>query len=98
MKEPDKQGNRGSQGCRIWSFTPGKMLSFDWNFPPDIPSLRYSGAMTHVTLLFDEVRGKVRVRFRQLGWQQGDDWAAGYAYFDKAWSYVLEQLKRRFEK
>lgn len=99
MSEPDKQGKRGSQGCKVLSYIPHEMLAFEWNFPPSIESLRYSGAKTHVVLRFAELPdGRVRVRFAQMGWQKGEDWDKGYAYFDKAWSYVLDQLKARMEK
>jgi hypothetical protein len=47
---------------------------------------------------FDEPRpGKVRVRFAQLGWQQGEDWDAGYAYFDAAWDGALGRLVEHFQ-
>lgn len=98
MTEPDDQGKRGSEGCKVLSFIPKEMLSFEWNFPPKVPSLRYSGAKTHVVLQFEEVGEKVRVRFRQFGWQEGEDWDRGYEYFDRAWSWVFDRLKKRFEE
>ncbi len=98
MKEPDESGKRGSEGCRVLSFVPGEMLSFEWNFPPAVPTLRKSGAKTHVVLRFFDLDGSVRVRFSQLGWQEGDDWKAGYDYFDRAWSWVLQNLKKHFDE
>lgn len=93
----DERGKSGTQGCKLLSYLPKEMLSFEWNFPPEIPSLRYRDAKTHVVLLFDEVgRGMVRVRFAQLGWQEGEDWEQGYAYFDSAWTWVFEQLQKHF--
>ena len=98
MAEPDGQGKRGSQGCKVLSFIPREMLAFEWNFPPRVPALRRSGAKTHVVLRFEELPGgKVRVRFDQLGWKEGPDWDKGYAYFDKAWDWVLANLKKHFE-
>jgi hypothetical protein len=38
------------------------------------------------------------VRFAQLGWQNGEDWDRGYAYFDKAWDWVLAEMKKNLER
>ncbi len=97
--EPDHNGKRGSEGCKVLSYLPKEMLSFEWTFPPSIPTLRDRDAKTHVVLRFDPIgERRVRVRFSQLGWQAGEDWDAGYAYFDKAWDGVLKKLENRFEK
>ncbi|MCB9849245.1 MAG: SRPBCC domain-containing protein [Phycisphaerales bacterium] len=96
---PDaEEGKRGGESARVLSYIPLEMFSFEWTFPPKIPALRDAGAKTHVVLRFDELDdGNTRVRFDQLGWGVGEDWDAGYAYFDKAWSYVLDLLKSHFE-
>lgn len=96
--EPDERGRRGGQGARILAFAPHEMLSFDWTFPPSIPSLRAGDARTRVTVRFEEIgNGRVRVDFTQAGWQEGEDWDAGYAYFDEAWSFVLDRLQASLE-
>lgn len=93
----DERGKSGTQGCKLLSFVPHEMLSVEWNFPPAVPTLRNSDAKTHVVLNFDDLGdGRVRVRFAQLGWQDGEDWQQGYAYFDKAWSWVFAQLEKKF--
>lgn len=94
----DERGVRGSEGSRVLAFVPRQMLAFDWTFPPAVPSLRSSGAKTQVVVFFDELGGgRVRVRFVQHGWEEGSDWEAGRAYFDRAWSWVLDQLKSELE-
>lgn len=91
------EGQRGAEGCRVLSYLPYTMFSFEWNFPPKVPTLRAAGAKTQVVLHFDDQGdGTTRVRLDQLGWQAGDDWDAGYAYFDKAWAFVLDLLARHF--
>ncbi len=96
MSEPDKQGNRGSEGCKVLSYIPNEMLAFEWNFPPAVEKLRYSGAKTQVVLQFKSQNdGRVRVRFAQLGWQEGEDWDKGYSYFDQAWDKVMERFAAR---
>jgi len=89
-------GEQGSEDCRILSFLPKKMLSFEWNAPPQFGELR--GKHTQVILHFEEVRpGQVKVTFDQLGWGKGEEWDKLYEYFDKAWDQVLNNLKKRFE-
>lgn len=95
---PDEHGRRGGEGARVLAFLPETMLAFTWTFPPAVPSLRGAGATTQAVVLLDELgEGQVRVRFAQHGWGEGEDWDAGYAYFDRAWSYVLQRLKETLE-
>ncbi len=99
MKKPDASGKRGSESCKILSYIPWEMLSFEWNFPPGVPSLRNSGAKTHVVLRFKSLGlSQTRVDFAQVGWKDGEDWDKGYAYFDKAWTWVFGRLKEREAK
>lgn len=96
--EPDESGRRGGEGARVLAFLPHEMLAFDWTFPPAVPALRASGAKTQVVLLFDELaEGGVRVRFAQHGWGEGEDHDRGYEYFDRAWSWVLQTMKKSLE-
>jgi uncharacterized protein YndB with AHSA1/START domain len=88
-------GSRGSEECRMLSYLPMEMLSFSWNAPPDFGDLRKKH--TIVVLQFEELEpGKVKVVLSQLGCGKGEDWDKLYDYFDKAWSYVLGNLKKRF--
>ena len=97
--DPDEQGRRGSEGSRVLAFLPTEVLAFDWRFPRDIPSLRYSDNRTQVVVQFDDLGDKgTRVRFSQHGWQEGEDWDRGYRYFDEAWTWVLNEMKRQLEQ
>lgn len=88
-------GLKGSEDCKILSYLPMEMLSFDWSAPPEFGDLR--NRRTQVILQFEEIEPeKVKVKFSQYGWGKGEDWNRLYDYFDKAWSYVLGNLKKRF--
>jgi len=88
-------GSRGSEDCKVLSYLPMEMLSFEWNAPPEFGDLR--GKHTTVVLQFDEIGpGQVKVKLSQLGWGKGEEWNKLYEYFDKAWSSVLGNLKKRF--
>ena len=97
---PDQPpGARGSDGCRVLSYLPMRMLSFEWNAPPSIPKLRESDAKTHVIIEFEEVEaGQVTVTLSQLGLGQGEEWDKYYEYFDAAWGRVLDGLVKHFQR
>ena len=87
-------GSRGSEGCKILSFLPEKMLSFSWNAPPQYPSVRNDEYKTWVVVDFKALEDhKTEITLHHLGWKQGEEWEAVYAYFDKAWERVLEWLE-----
>ena len=90
-----RRGSRGSEGCRVLSYVPPKMLSFSWNAPPEFGELRKTHTIV-VVRLEDGGRGKVKVLLSQHGWGKGKEWDKLYDYFDKAWSSVLGNLKKRF--
>lgn len=91
-------GMRGADGMRILAFEPERRLAFTWNAPPSIPAIRGQRTMVVVELQ-PAGEGRTKLRFTHLGWGEGTDWDAAYAYFDKAWStFVLPNLKHRFEK
>lgn len=87
-------GLQGSEGCRVLSYLPKTMLSFDWNAPPAYPDVREE--RTWVVVQFEEAADGVRVTLSHLGWGDGRDWDAVFGYFEQAWSLVLARLQRRF--
>ena len=83
------EGERGSEGCKVLSYLPQKMLSFSWNAPPKFEKVRNHTYQTWVVLEMEENI----LTLTHLGWPEGQEWNDVYDYFDKAWSYVFEQLK-----
>jgi|GEM_PF-888404 len=91
------EGQRGGEGCRILSFVPGEMLSFTWNAPPSMPTVRQS--RTWVVLTFQPLENnQTRVVLAHLGWQEGEEWQKAIQYFSHAWEIVLGRLQYRFQK
>jgi uncharacterized protein YndB with AHSA1/START domain len=88
-------GSKGSEDCHVLNSLPMRMLSFEWNAPPEFGPLR--NQRTIVVILLDAIDNRqVKVSLFHYGWGKGNDWDKLYAYFDRAWGYVLENLKRRF--
>jgi len=92
--DSDENGLRGSQGSKVLSLLHNELLIFDWPFPPSTPMLRNTGAKTHVLIQFaDTDDGRCRVKLKQYGWQDGEEWDKGFAYFEKVWPAVLLQFR-----
>ncbi|MDJ0954692.1 MAG: SRPBCC domain-containing protein [Acidimicrobiia bacterium] len=87
------EGSRGSEGCKILAYVPGESLSFTWNAPPHLP-LRETN--TWVVLTFAPVAAGTSLRLVHTGFLTGPDWDDYLAYFDRAWSYVLDLLREHW--
>lgn len=91
------KGSRGSEDCKVLSFLPMRMLSFEWNAPPSFGDLRYT--KTRVVITFDKkADDTTAVTLSHLGWGAGDDWDELYNYFDQAWASVLKSLSDHFSE
>jgi uncharacterized protein YndB with AHSA1/START domain len=90
-------GLKGADEMRYMALQPKKMLSFDWNAPPSLPEARQQ--RTFVIVRFEPVSAtSTKVTIHHVGWGDGGEWDKSYAYFDRAWGFVLGNLKSRFEK
>jgi len=89
-------GNKGADDMRFLAVQPMKMISFDWNAPPHLPEARAQRTVVIVRFApVDEQR--TRVTLHHTGWGEGGQWDQAYAYFDRAWTGVLGNLKSRFD-
>jgi uncharacterized protein YndB with AHSA1/START domain len=89
-------GERGAEGMRILAFQRPVMLSFTWNSPPHLATVR--GQMTHVVIRFESLDSdSTRVTLCQDGWGIGSEWDQAYEYFQVAWlKIVLPRLLESF--
>lgn len=97
------RGSRGSETCRVLSFIPNRMLSFTWNAPPHLDKTRFQHTWV-VVELFDmpalekDAPVATRVVITHMGWpasgmRDEPQWAETFAYFETAWTGVLNQLE-----
>ena len=89
------RGSQGSEGCRVLSFLPDRMLSFTWNAPPELARTRPQH--TWVVVSFDDVSGGTRVTLDHLGWparglKEDPQWEETFSYFDRAWGGLMKGL------
>lgn len=93
---PDQpSGLRGSEGCRILSYLPEEMLSFEWNAPPNIPTLRTERirGQTWVVLQFKKTHaGGTDLSLSHVMPKVGRDWQEYHEYFGSSWDIVLARL------
>jgi len=91
------EGSRGSEGCKLLTYVPYKMLSFEWTAPPNIPELRSKNILSRVMVEFNEIApNQTKVTITHQGFGESPGWDKAYDYFDKAWDYVLNSLDKAF--
>ncbi len=101
--KPDApEGSRGSEGCEVLSYEPGRMVSFSWGAPPTMPRLREARGQIVVVTLLDEGTNRTRVRLTHHHWPENggelQEIGAAQAYFEKAWPSVLEAMRDHFAR
>ncbi|MBV6647964.1 MAG: SRPBCC domain-containing protein [Cyclobacteriaceae bacterium] len=90
------KGLQGSEGCKILSYLPQRMLTFSWNAPPEYAEVR--GQHTWVVLEFEELPAyQTEILLTHLGWQEGEEWNEVFQYFDQAWDQVIKWLIESFQ-
>jgi uncharacterized protein YndB with AHSA1/START domain len=88
-------GSRGSESCKILSYLPDEMLSFEWNAPPQFSTIRGQHTWVVIQLGCDGVSA-TRVKLSHVGWGEGAEWDQAFEYFRRAWEIVFDRLVRRF--
>ena len=87
------EGSRGGEGCKVLAFQPDRMLTVTWNAPHHLPAVRDEKTCVILDFVPEPVAG-TRVTRTHVGWGEGGEWDAAYAYFDRAWDLVLSRLVR----
>lgn len=93
------KGSQGGEGCRVLSFLPMEMLSFEWNAPSEFLEVRKQQMRKHtwvVVQFYPLAQDQARVRLTHLGWREGEEWEKVFQYFLRAWDIVLGRLELTF--
>ena len=89
------EGSRGSEGCLFHSVRPMEQLVFEWNAPPELPTVRR--LRTLVYLDFRPLPGnRTELTLRNFGYGDGPEWAKAKAYLGQAWPAVLGSLEKKY--
>lgn len=71
------------------------MLAVSWNAPPQFPLVRR--LRTQVILHFEDAgAGCCLVRLVNHGYGEGEEWDQVFAYFERAWDYVMTNFAESF--
>lgn len=99
MSKDAPKGSRGSEGCKLLAYVPYEMLCFEWTSPPKVHELRDAGILTRVMVEMDEIAAnQTLVTITHSGFGSDDVWDRNYAYFERAWPYVLNNLAKTFRE
>jgi uncharacterized protein YndB with AHSA1/START domain/predicted enzyme related to lactoylglutathione lyase len=86
-------GSKGSEGCKVLSFLPGKYFSFSWNAPPQFSEVRNSDYKTWIVVQLNDIgNSQTEVTLSHLGWPKDERWTPVFDYFSKAWDEVMNSL------
>jgi len=95
FNEEKPEGFKGSEGCKVISFSPNKMLAFTWNSPPQFTGPRRSSSKTTVEIALKAIsENQTEVTISHTNWPKEADWDEVFEYFDTAWDIVLNNLSR----
>jgi uncharacterized protein YndB with AHSA1/START domain len=105
--EDPKGSTYGTAGARVLAAEPDRFFAFEWivfagaehkgrQAPPyAAPALRTPQPLpTWVELSFEPTRGGARVSLRHFGFGDGEPYARSLAWFTRAWSGALRQMKQ----
>jgi len=86
-----------TKGCKLLSYAPGEMISFQWSLPGDMfPN--FPKAATWVVVTMHSIDSShTRLIIEQLGWGTGAEWDHAYTHMENGWNMVIEQTHQRFQ-
>ena len=85
-----------TKGCKVLSYLPEEMLSFQWSLPGDVfPELPKGGTWVVVTMRA-VAPDRTRVTISHLGWGDGAVWDRAYAHMQRGWADLAQRFEQRF--
>jgi len=88
-------GTRGGEGNIILVLEPEKRLSFTWNAPASQPETRNQHTVIDLRMtVLSPTRTEIELLHRGFG--VGTAWDETYAYFQTAWTTVMDRLITHF--
>ncbi|HEX5461777.1 MAG TPA: SRPBCC domain-containing protein [Steroidobacteraceae bacterium] len=87
-----------TKDCKLLSYLPGEMISFQWSLPGDVFPELPKAATWVVVQLRPQGASRTEVRVTQLGWGTGPVWDRAYAHMQIGWEMAVTMLEQRFER
>ena len=92
--DPSNRNENSTLGCKITSFLPGKILSFEWRGPvPYADLMNVNPFPTWVSINFEALEtNKTIIHFRHSGWGVGERWSKAKQWQTNAWDMAFKDL------
>lgn len=99
------KGEQGTEGSRLLSFVPERMLSFEWGIPPHFKEVRKQAHTlwnrTWVVVFFRERSQpgsgpQTEIELWHEGFGDSPQWDEVRAYLDRGWDGILRRLVKLF--
>lgn len=87
-------GNQGNEGCVITQYQPEEKIAFQWVAPPKFADER-STKMEVFLQLESPSANRTKVTLAHIGWKEGGQWDDVFAYFEKAWPWVMDAFEKQ---
>jgi len=88
-------------GCKIIAIEPDTLLSFEWKGPKQYKHfMNVADPLTHVVIcFFDCSKEKDQTPYTEVhvihsGWRNSREWEEARLWFQKAWEFSLEKLRK----
>ncbi len=93
---PSSQNQRqGLAECKILSYVPNRMLSFEWIAPPHFSEEHPK--FSRVVVLFEKVHGGTKVELIHIGFGQSEQWEEVMEYSELLWPQVMDRFATAIE-
>lgn len=93
MDTSASEGRQGNEGCVITRYNRPEQLAFQWIAPPKFAEERKTKMEVFLQLESPQPSW-TKITLAHIGWQEGGQWEEVYAYFERAWPYVLNNFKQ----
>jgi len=98
--DPTNHNDNSTLGCKITSYVPNQVLSFEWRGPvPFATIMNVEPVPTWVVVSFEALSAdKSLIHFRHSGWLESKVWQEARDWQSNAWMGAFEELKMMFNK
>lgn len=90
---PEDKDHDSTIGCKISTFHPGTLLSFEWKGPQQFEFMNNVRPLTHVVVTFIPKGNGTELHLVHTGWRNTPEWEEARTWFEKAWELAFSELQ-----
>jgi uncharacterized protein YndB with AHSA1/START domain len=94
--DPTNPHENSTVGCKIITFIPEKVLSFEWRGPPAFADVMNTQPLpTWILMTFEMIHEeKTIIHFRHSGWDISKQWKSARTWQESEWLKAFKELKK----